>query len=155
MATPVRHYRARPVGSAFAPEVQKSKNTWKQLASGRNLEWIYKQEYIEDHFRIHAHDHKVHAYQIEGIDAQPVIAVPFGFQINNLYDSEGSSYRGPGLFIVYDEANRQNERYPYDPGYIRSDVAPDAVVVFTTYTAALAFARAQAGEQEFPYDTFE
>jgi len=158
----VKHYRLRDTGntsdqswqrlgivSVYAMEVQESKNRWKHLQDGSSRKYAYGLEQGKENFRYHAHQHNIHAYQIDGIDDTPVIAVPNGYEIVNLYDSAGAGNTSPQYYKPIKLGSKDDFRFYGD--FTNED---GSVKVFAHYKHALEFVRERAGEQDYPYDDY-
>lgn len=128
------------VVAAYALEMQKSKNTWKQIVHDGQLSYGYGVRQAINNLRFHVHWNvkNTHGYQIDGVDEVPLIAVPYGYEIVRLF-IRGESWRMPDFYLPR-----------HEDGTVFSD--NKAIRVFERYQEALAFLRTHAGQQQHAYD---
>ena len=151
----VKHYRLTDTGRTsdlswqgkgtvpvLAMEVQVSKNKWKHLKSGSNFEYSYGYEQGISNFRYHAHDHNIHAYQIDGIDEHPVMALPLWCEVGFLYDSTGSGNNSPSYY----KPIKHGEDFTREDG---------STIVFRSRKQAEAFLKEQGDSQPYDYDDYK
>lgn len=156
----VIHYRFRDTGktadlswqgkgvvSVFALEVQKSKDRWEQLKDdGPQFGYGQEQAIANLRFLIHWRLHPVHAYQIDGIDSEPLIAVPIGYAMKRLVVKGSVSYHPPDYYLPYALGAPSCEEGAF---HHEQD---GSTKVFKRYLEALSFLRKAAGEQIYAYD---
>jgi hypothetical protein len=131
----------------IALEVQKSKDKWEPVRDGSSPAYGYGWGQAIGNLRFHIHHRRrpVHAYQIDGINETPLIAVPLGYDIEWLSLKGKKSWENASYYIPMCEEGNCREF---------KDERDGSMKVFKTYREALDFLRNYAGAQEYPYDEY-
>lgn len=119
-------------------ERQKSKNVWEQVIHDHPVRgWGLEQATQNCRYMAHNSRGTIHAYQIDGVDPVPLIAVPYGYTIEKLSHWGRKSY-SPDWYRPHKENDYRGE---WDR-------------VFQYYGPALTYLRERVGPQEYEYDVY-
>lgn len=130
-------YFSDGVFRVYNVERQKSKNKWEQVVHDWPVRGFGLEQAVKNcRFMAHNSRGTIHAYQIDGVDPAPLIAVPDGYAIEKLVHM-GSKPYSPDWYRPYAE----HESRDWDR-------------VFQHYGPALVYLRERVGVQEYEYDVY-